>query len=84
MRNVDSIEPMKRYVCFFKVLYLGSCMMTDDNIVYYNKKARSHRLRDPLGLEGTITCPIVYWRAFFILFHHFIDNIYVYFGDLSL
>ena len=54
--------------------------------VYYNKKARqctigqvivpwgsrSPRLRDPQGLEGTIICPIVHWRAFFILFHHFI------------
>ena len=35
------------------------------------------------GLTGTITCPIVFWRAFFILFHHFIDKIYVYIGDLS-
>ena len=33
--------------------------------------SRSRRLRDPQGLEGTITCPIVHWRAFFILFHHF-------------
>ena len=40
--------------------------------------------KGPQGQEGTITCPIVHWRAFFILFHHFIDNIYVYFGDLSL
>ena len=22
-------------------------------------------------LEGTITCPIVHWQAFFILFYHF-------------
>ena len=42
------------------------------------------RLQDPQGLAGTITYPIVYWRAFFLLFHHFMDKIYVYFGDLSL
>ena len=33
--------------------------------------SRSRRLRDPRDLEGIITSQIVYWRAFFILFHHF-------------
>ena len=46
--------------------------------------SRSHRLRDPQGLEGTITCLIVYWRDFFILFDHFIEKMYVYFGELLL
>ena len=29
------------------------------------------RPRDSQGLEGIISSPIMHWRAFFILFHHF-------------
>ena len=42
------------------------------------------RQRDPQGLEGIINGPIVPCNAFFILFHHFIDKIHVYFGVLLL
>ena len=30
----------------------------------------SRRLSDSRDLEGILTSQIVYWRAFFILFHH--------------
>ena len=50
-------------------------------IIYYACQALGHPR--PQGLEGKINSPIMYWRAFFILFHHFIDKLYVHFGDLS-
>ena len=37
-----------------------------------------YQAKRPQGLEGKITCPIVYWRAFFILFHHFCTHKLVY------
>ena len=33
--------------------------------------SQGRRPRDSKGLEGIISFPIMHWRAFFILFHHF-------------
>ena len=34
-------------------------------------RSSGRRPRDSQGLEGIISSPIMHWRAFFILFHHF-------------
>ena len=61
----------------------ASLQKEEDKYSFKNNKIRMHASWGVLrpqakGLEGIISSPIMHWRAFFILFHHFYTEKQVY------